>query len=212
MPGAGTYGGQTLNAAQYGNAVIITGVGNKMGASARDIQVALMTAMTESSLTNLPGGDRDSAGLFQQRPSQGWGTYAQITHPEYAATQFFNHLFAIPNRDSLSPQMEAQTVQRSAFSDGRNYAPFSGMATALEQDILGTVGQIPGQVTGSLGGNPFSGVSDALGSLGSALSGFSKVTTWLTLPNHWMRIFSGGFGIVLVFMGVMMLSKEVRRG
>lgn len=134
MP-AGNYGGTQLSDEQYRNAQTIAQVGQKLGASPRDISVALMAAMTESSLRNLNYGDRDSQGLFQQRPSQGWGTVAQVTNPEYAATQFFTHLLKVPGRDAMTPQMEAQQVQRSAFSDGRNYAPFHNMADALVNSL-----------------------------------------------------------------------------
>jgi hypothetical protein len=118
-----------LSAEQKQNAQIIIDEGRKMGASNRDIQVALMTAMQESSLKNLPGGDRDSAGLFQQRPSCGWGTYQQVTDPHYSAQTFFKHLMAIPNRDSMQLTQEAQQVQQSAFPDA--YAKWQGIALAL---------------------------------------------------------------------------------
>jgi cell wall-associated NlpC family hydrolase len=69
--------------------------------------------MQESSLTNLDHGDRDSLGLFQQRPSQGWGTPAQIMNPTYAATQFYRHLLAVPGWQQMSVNDAAQAVQRS---------------------------------------------------------------------------------------------------
>jgi hypothetical protein len=118
-----------LSGEQRQNAQIIINEGRQMGASNRDIQVALMTAMQESNLRNLPGGDRDSAGLFQQRPSCGWGSYSQVTNPQYAARTFFRHLMANPNRDSMSLTQEAQSVQRSAFPYA--YAKWEGIAAAL---------------------------------------------------------------------------------
>src|SRR5262245_18576305 len=75
--------------------------------------VALATAMQESQLRNLDHGDRDSLGLFQQRPSQGWGTPAQIMNPTYAATQFYQHLRATPGWHQMSVNDAAQAVQRS---------------------------------------------------------------------------------------------------
>jgi hypothetical protein len=74
-----TYGGITLNGEQLKNASLIASVGRKMGASKRDIQIAIMTAMTESNLRNLDFGDRDSVGLFQQRA--GWGSTSQRMDP-----------------------------------------------------------------------------------------------------------------------------------
>ncbi|MGH3677970.1 MAG: C40 family peptidase, partial [Mycobacterium sp.] len=75
--------------------------------------VAIATAMQESTLTNLDHGDRDSVGVFQQRPSQGWGTPAQIMNPTYAATQFYQHLLTEPGWQQMSVNDAAQAVQRS---------------------------------------------------------------------------------------------------
>lgn len=107
----------SLDPEQYANAVTIYQVGVKMGMSARDIQIALITAMQESSLRNLKYGDRDSQGLFQQRPSQGWGTVEQVTDPIYATRKFFTELKKVENRGSMAMTEAAQAVQRSAFPD-----------------------------------------------------------------------------------------------
>ena len=90
--------------------------------------MAVATAMQESTLRNLPSGDRDSAGLFQQRPSQGWGTLAQITDPAASATTFFRRLLAVPGWDRMPVTEAAQTVQRSAFPDA--YAKWERLAEA----------------------------------------------------------------------------------
>jgi len=95
-----------------------------MGMSARDIMIGIMTAITESGLINVKYGDRDSLGLFQQRPSQGWGTPQQVTDPEYAARQFFKSLKGIKGRDNMVPWLAAQAVQRSAYESGSNYKPY----------------------------------------------------------------------------------------
>lgn len=128
---AGKYGDMTFTAEQLKNASIIAGVGKKMGMSARDIEIGIMTAITESTLRNLHYGDRDSQGLFQQRPSMGWGTVAQVTNPEYASHTFFEHLKRVGNRTAMSPWMAAQTVQGSAFSSGSNYAQYWNEAQAI---------------------------------------------------------------------------------
>jgi hypothetical protein len=127
---------KNLSPEQKRNAQIIIEEGKKMGASPRDIQIALMTAMQESTLKNLNYGDRDSVGLFQQRPSCGWGTVAQCTDPRYASQQFYKHLLANKNRDSMSLTQAAQAVQRSAYPDA--YAKWEGLAAGIMQD-LGTV-------------------------------------------------------------------------
>ncbi len=63
--------------------------------------IALATAMQESQLRNIGHGDRDSVGLFQQRPSQGWGTFEQIQDPVYSAGRFYDHLAEVPGYSRL---------------------------------------------------------------------------------------------------------------
>ena len=105
-------------AEQMGNAQTIIQVGfNTSGVTSRDQIIAIMTAIQESSLINLDHGDRDSLGLYQQRPSQGWGTPEQIMDPQYAAGKFYEALLKVPNRESLTPAAAAQAVQRSAYPD-----------------------------------------------------------------------------------------------
>ena len=116
------YGGVNLSAEQLKNAATIIGVGKGMGANNTDLIVSIMTAMQESTLRNLNYGDRDSLGLFQQRPSQGWGTPEQVTDPEYASRKFFQSLKAHKERNGESPWLAAQHVQRSAFADGYTYS------------------------------------------------------------------------------------------
>lgn len=93
-------------------------VGIKMKARRKVLVTSIMTITQESTATNLSGGHLDSAGLFQQRPSQGWGTHAQVTNPEYAAREFFKRAIA---NDALFPNFShselAQSVQRSAYPD-----------------------------------------------------------------------------------------------
>jgi len=124
--GAGMYGGIGLSAEQMKNAATIIGVGKGMGANNNDLIVSIMTAMQESTLRNLNYGDRDSLGLFQQRPSQGWGTAEQIMNPSYAARKFFEHLLAMKGRSKLSLTQQAQAVQRSGYPGA--YAKWQAMA------------------------------------------------------------------------------------
>lgn len=138
----GVYGNVKLDGDQLRNASIIAGVGKSMGASTRDIVISLMTAMQESTLRNLNYGDRDSLGLFQQRPSMGWGTPAQVTNPEYAARKFFEGLLRVENRGSMPLTLAAQAVQRSAFPYA--YANWQSMAEAL----VGSMGSDPNQLAG----------------------------------------------------------------
>lgn len=100
---------------QLSNARLIIDIGHQMGMSSRDIQAALVAAMQESSLRNLRSGDKDSAGLFQQRPSQGWGTYQQVTNTDYAIRKFYSALGGISDRSDLDVPSMAQAVQKSAY-------------------------------------------------------------------------------------------------
>lgn len=118
---AGKYGGRNFSAEQMRNAATIARVGKSMGMSDRDVQIGIMTAIAESGLINVNYGDRDSLGLFQQRPSQGWGTPEQVRNPEYASRKFFEGLKRLSGRNDWSPWAAAQAVQRSAFADGSNY-------------------------------------------------------------------------------------------
>lgn len=130
IPGAaGMYGNVNLSAEQLQNAATIIGVGKGMGATPSDLIVSIMTAMQESTLRNLNYGDRDSLGLFQQRPSQGWGTPEQIRTPSYAARKFFEGLLAMKGRHKLPLWEQAQRVQRSAFPMA--YAKWEQMARAV---------------------------------------------------------------------------------
>jgi cell wall-associated NlpC family hydrolase len=129
-----------LTPEQRTNAATIIGVAKQMGAPPRAWLVALATAMQESTLRNLDYGDRDSLGLFQQRPSQGWGTPGQVTDPVYSTTIFLHRLMAVPGWETLPVTVAAQTVQRSAFPDA--YAKWEGLASQLVSQLAGVVNPI----------------------------------------------------------------------
>jgi cell wall-associated NlpC family hydrolase len=102
---------------QITNATTIVDVGKQLAVPPQGWVVAIATALQESGLHNLDHGDQDSLGLFQQRPSQGWGTPAQIMNPTYAATQFYRHLLTVPGWQQMSVNDAAQAVQHSGFPD-----------------------------------------------------------------------------------------------
>ncbi len=104
-----------LSIGQAENASIIAAVAERRGLPARAISIAIATAYQESKLQNLDSGDRDSLGLFQQRPSQGWGTPAQIHDPYYAANAFYDALVQISGYQDMPITDAAQAVQHSAF-------------------------------------------------------------------------------------------------
>ncbi|MFW3170886.1 hypothetical protein [Geodermatophilus sp. CPCC 206100] len=104
-----------LTGEQIGNARTIAQVARDRGLPERAVVIALATAMQESGLRNLDYGDRDSLGLFQQRPSQGWGTPEQVQDPVYAAGKFYDGLVRVPNWQTGELTLVADAVQRSAF-------------------------------------------------------------------------------------------------
>lgn len=121
------------------NARTIIAVGTSLGVNDYGLVIALAAAMQESSLRNLNYGDRDSLGLFQQRPSTGWGTPAQVTDPVYAAKLFFGGpsnpnkgntrgLLEIAGWQSMTVTQAAQAVQKSAYPNA--YAKWETSARA----------------------------------------------------------------------------------
>ncbi|MGD0373817.1 MAG: hypothetical protein ABSB01_04440 [Streptosporangiaceae bacterium] len=123
----------SLDTGQAAIAATIAGVANHKALPARAVTVAYAAALQESKLTNLGFGDRDSVGVFQQRPSEGWGPRQLLIDPVYATTKFFDALVKVPGYRKLPVYMAAQAVQHSA--DGYaydQYAPVAaGMATAF---------------------------------------------------------------------------------
>ncbi|GAA3126954.1 hypothetical protein JOF29_007767 [Kribbella aluminosa] len=128
-----------LRVTQIAYAKIIDSVAVARGLPGQATLVALMTALQESQLQNLSYGDRDSVGLFQQRPSTGWGTVAQLMDPAYAANAFFGGaqppsppgLVDINNWYSMPFTVAAQAVQRSAFPDA--YARHEDTARSIAE-------------------------------------------------------------------------------
>jgi hypothetical protein len=114
---------------QAENAAHIAGVAWDRGLPDRAVVIALATAQQESGLRNIDYGDRDSLGLFQQRPSQGWGTEAQVQDPVYAAGIFFDRLVGVPGWDTGRLTDVAQAVQRSGFPEA--YQKHEAMAVDL---------------------------------------------------------------------------------
>jgi hypothetical protein len=125
----------SLDVEQTANAALIAAIAERRGLPARAVTIALATAMQESKLRNIDYGDRDSVGLFQQRPSQGWGTVAEIMDPSYAAGRFFDALVKVPDYEDLPITEAAQEVQRSAFPLA--YAAHEPMARRFASALTG---------------------------------------------------------------------------
>jgi hypothetical protein len=128
----------TMDPDQLLNASIIADLAMRRGLPQQAVIVALATTLQESKLRNLDYGDRDSLGLFQQRPSQGWGTPAQVQDPSYAAGKFFDHLVTVPNWESGRLTEVAQAVQRSGAPAA--YAKWEPTAQAVADSLVGPTG------------------------------------------------------------------------
>ncbi|RSS45842.1 hypothetical protein [Streptomyces sp. WAC08241] len=120
---------------QASNAATVSAVGTTRGLPERAVTIALATALQESALRNIGHGDRDSLGLFQQRPSMGWGTPAQIMDPVYAAGRFYEGLEKVPGYSRLPLTVAAQKVQKSGFPQA--YAKHEPDAALLAAALTG---------------------------------------------------------------------------
>jgi hypothetical protein len=121
-----------LDFGQAADAGIVAGVAAREQLSTRALTVAYATAFQESKLENLTYGDRDSVGIFQQRPSQGWGSTAQLEDPAYASRAFFGVLVQVPDYATIPVYQAAQDVQKSA--DGYAYEQYTQTAALLAAD------------------------------------------------------------------------------
>jgi hypothetical protein len=126
----------TLTTDQMGNAATIAAVGLTRDLPPRAVTIALATALQESHLRNLDHGDRDSLGLFQQRPSAGWGTAEQVRDPVSASGAFYDGLARVGNYANMPVAAAAQSVQRSAYPDA--YAKHESDAAVLTGALTGT--------------------------------------------------------------------------
>lgn len=128
-----------LDEEQMRHAAIIIEVGGRRSVPPRGWVIATATALQESAIRNLPhlgaGNDHDSIGLFQQRPSQGWGTPEQLADPAYAAGAFYDRLVTVAGWETMPLTRAAQRVQRSAYPDA--YAKHEPLAAQLVDVLAG---------------------------------------------------------------------------
>ncbi len=124
-----------LSVEQAENAALITAISIRRGMPARAASIALATAYQESKIYNLDSGDRDSLGIFQQRPSQGWGTREEILNPYYSTNAFYDALARVEGYESMRVTVAAQTVQRSGFPEA--YADHEADARVLASALTG---------------------------------------------------------------------------
>jgi hypothetical protein len=126
----------SLNQQQLTMAALIVSIGKQRNIPPLGWQVAIQAAMTESRLTNIDAGDRDSRGLFQMRPSQGWGTRAQVLDPVYAVNTFYDRLVKVQHWQVSRPGDTAQSIEASEFPS--RYHQWEAMAAQL----IGNLGNV----------------------------------------------------------------------
>ena len=136
LPGSGV----TITPEQAANAATIAEVAWDRGLPDRAVVIALATAQQESGLRNIDYGDRDSLGLFQQRPSMGWGSEAQVQDPEYAAGKFLDRLVQVPGWQTTRLTDVAQKIQRSGFPEA--YQRHEAMAIDLTAALRASGGEL----------------------------------------------------------------------
>ena len=143
----------TFDPSQTAYAATIDAVAEKRGLPARAATIAIATAIQESKLRNLTYGDRDSVGLFQQRPSQGWGTEKQILDPVYASSKFYDELVKIKGYEQMRITEIAQKVQKSAYPEA--YADHEQEGRLLASTLSGhSPGGLGCRLKDATDGNP----------------------------------------------------------
>ena len=153
----------TLDPEQGQISALIAAVAEDRGLPARAVTIAIATAYQESKIRNIAHGDRDSVGIFQQRPSQGWGTVAQIRNEHYTINKFFEALEKVDGYEDMVITEAAQEVQRSGFPEA--YADHEADARVLASAL-----------TGNSGGGAFSCVVDSTEDRGTAAAVASSLT------------------------------------
>ncbi|WP_461023439.1 hypothetical protein [Thalassiella azotivora] len=166
---------------QAANAATITAIAVQRGLPARAATIALATAVQESKLRNIDYGDRDSVGLFQQRPSQGWGTVEQIMDPVYSTNAFYDGLVRVDGYESMEITVAAQTVQRSGFPEAyADHEPegrvFASALTGYSPAALTCRLRMPSATTGPDAEDAASRAAAVAEALGTELGGVSVVS------------------------------------
>ena len=142
----------------------IIDIGKQRGMPPRAWQIAIQAGKTESNLANLTHGDRDSLGIFQMRPSMGWGSITQVTDVDYQINKFYDVLQAVPGWEELRPGTAAQRVERSAFPlRYHRWEPMAAHLVSVEGNVPGVTAcdDLPGSSV--LGGQALSFAKAQLG-------------------------------------------------
>jgi hypothetical protein len=190
--------GAVVTLEQAANAATIAAVGKRLGMPNHAVTVALATAFQESKLRNLDYGDRDSLGLFQQRPSQGWGSAAKVQTPRLAAQSFYEHLRRVKGWQTLPVTVAAQAVQRSGAPDA--YAQWEDASRSLARALTG---EVPAGLTCQFASTPVpsGGVllqQRATAELGTGGTGRTRTRVQAWATASWIVANASSYGVTAV--------------
>ena len=199
----------TLTAEQARNASVIVAASIQRGLPERAAVVAIATAYQESALRNLDYGDRDSLGLFQQRPSYGWGTEEQIMDPWYTSNRFYEELVKFTNWEGTDVNDMAQKVQRSGFPEAyrKHVTKSEAVAGALRGTRPTTLSCLSFAQDPTPNPDSFAKVLEAFGSsitidgAGTPelrITGQDEATTWAVAQHVVANSYDGGVASVVV--------------
>lgn len=210
-------GAHLLDAEQADVAALVAAVAGQRGLPARAVTIALATGLQESKLKNIDYGDRDSVGIFQQRPSQGWGSVDQLLDPVYATNAFYDALLLVAGYEDMAITVAAQAVQRSAYPEAyaKHETRARAFASALSGHSQGTLtcdldplddapAELPSLVQARLtrdwGAAPVTTTDDALVVDATALVDGADAVTAAWSVGHWAvatALDTGASGVVV---------------
>ena len=179
---------------------LMAAISQRRGLPPRATTIAIATAFQESKIHNLDYGDRDSIGLFQQRPSQGWGTRDQILNPRYAIGKFYDSLVKVRGYASMSITEAAQRVQRSAYPGA--YAQHEDYARALASSLRGySPAAFHCRINETAGGRPDAVAVDVVSSFGDIRMEVGQQTVRLPLTGRAPDVEARGWGLAHYAVG-----------
>ncbi len=179
---------------------LMAAISQRRGLPPRATTIAIATAFQESKIHNLDYGDRDSAGLFQQRPSQGWGTREQVRDPRYSIGKFYDGLVKVRGYTSMSITEAAQRVQRSAYPGA--YAQHEDYARALASSLRGySPSAFSCRINETAGGRPDAVADDVTSAFGDIPTEVGQETLRLPLKGRAPDVEARGWGLAHYAVG-----------
>ena len=179
---------------------LMAAIAQRRGLPPRATTIAIATAFQESKIHNIDYGDRDSAGLFQQRPSQGWGTRQQVRDPRHSIGKFYDGLVKVKGYTKLSITDAAQRVQRSAYPGA--YAQHEDYARALASSLRGySPAAFSCRVNTTAGGRPKAVADDVVSAFGDIPIDVGERTVRIPLTGRAPDVEARGWGLAHYSIG-----------